>query len=98
MTSQITPEAHRQLQQNSAVLFCGYKVPHPLEPFFELKVQTDGTQTPTQAVQEACRGLLVLLARIKDGFDKELPGARAARLGGSFSAANGTMDYQSYAY
>jgi DNA-directed RNA polymerase II subunit RPB11 len=35
-----------QLLLNESVIFAGYKVPHPLEPKFILKIQTDGSETP----------------------------------------------------
>ena len=31
---------------NKNVIFCGYKVPHPLEPLFLLKIQTNGEISP----------------------------------------------------
>lgn len=44
-----------QLLTNTQVLFAGYKVPHPLEPYFELRIQTDGTVSPEAAAQKAKR-------------------------------------------
>ena len=41
------------------VLFCGYKVPHPLEPRVLVKIQTDGSQTPVEVLQQACTKLIV---------------------------------------
>lgn len=39
------------MQKQPHVMFAGYKVPHPLEHSFVLKVQTDRTTTPTETLQ-----------------------------------------------
>ena len=54
----------RQLLSMPGVLFAGYKVPHPLEPYFILKVQTNGIQTPSVAVQEACKQIIETIASV----------------------------------
>lgn len=61
----------RQLLKSPSVLFAGYKVPHPLEPHFILKVQTDGSIPPSQALQESCQQLIALIANLQQKFDKE---------------------------
>lgn len=66
-----------QLLQMEHVLFAGYKVPHPLEPRFIIKIQTTAESTPIQAVQEACTALITLLARIKDELQREFDTAKA---------------------
>jgi len=60
-----------QLLKVSAVIFAGYKVPHPLEPYFILKVQTDGSITPQKALEEACQALIALIAELQVNFEKE---------------------------
>jgi len=76
------------------VLFAGYKVPHPLEPRFIIKIQTDSESTPIQAVQEACKGLIVTLSKMRDALQKEFVTARA--IGGdgleAFDPAVGAAD------
>ncbi|WFD25376.1 DNA-directed RNA polymerase II core subunit [Malassezia nana] len=64
------------------VLFCGYKVPHPLEPRVLVKIQTDGTQTPAEVLQQACTKLIVQMGSLKQTWAKEV------RLG-----ANGAAPY-----
>ncbi|KAG8755664.1 DNA-directed RNA polymerase II core subunit [Serendipita sp. 396] len=65
-----------QLLEDKNVIFAGYKVPHPLEPYFLLKVQTNGSVTPSIAVKSAC-GIIIntvvnLQKRFEDQFrDKE---------------------------
>jgi len=60
-----------QLLRVPAVIFSGYKVPHPLEPYFVLKVQTDGSITPQKALEEACQALIALIAELQVKFEKE---------------------------
>ncbi|KAK4705414.1 DNA-directed RNA polymerase II subunit RPB11, partial [Phenoliferia sp. Uapishka_3] len=59
------------------VIFSGYRVPHPLEPRVVLKIQTDGSFTPIQAVQQACDDLIRTLASMKNQFQNEVLKARA---------------------
>ena len=59
------------------VLFAGYKVPHPLEPRFLLKIQTDSESTPIKAVQDACKGLILTLVKMREAFITEFDTARA---------------------
>lgn len=54
------------------VLFCGYKVPHPLEPRVLVKIQTDGTMTPAEVLQQACTKLIVDLGSLKQSWAKEV--------------------------
>lgn len=59
------------------ITFAGYKLPHPLESKVVLKLQTDGSQTPIQAVQEAIGALMILLGKCKTAFANELMKVRA---------------------
>ena len=86
-----TNPSNRQLLILPSVIFAGYKVPHPLEARFVLKVQTDGTLTPIQAVQEACQGLILTLSKIKKEFGGELMKARA-REGDGMGLGEGGFD------
>ncbi|KAF4151173.1 hypothetical protein CNMCM6069_004371 [Aspergillus lentulus] len=60
-----------RLLQNSHVIFAGYKVPHPLLPKFELRVQTDGEITPKDALLAACHDLVKDLGILSREFTKE---------------------------
>lgn len=55
-----------------SVLFSGYKVPHPLESRVLLKVQTDGSVTPAEALQQACTQLIVGIGSLKQSWAKEV--------------------------
>ncbi|KAE8349173.1 hypothetical protein BDV28DRAFT_160713 [Aspergillus coremiiformis] len=60
-----------RLLQSSHVLFAAYKVPHPLVPKFELRVQTDGEITPKTAIIAACNDLVRDLGILSREFTKE---------------------------
>jgi len=55
-----------------SVLFAGYKSPHPLEPHFELRVGTDGSLTPKEAVVECCAQLVRDLDTVRVAFTTEV--------------------------
>ncbi|KDQ13365.1 hypothetical protein BOTBODRAFT_33684 [Botryobasidium botryosum FD-172 SS1] len=57
-----------QLLANPCVLFAGYKVPHPLEPYFLLKIQTDGSRTPTEVLKSACQSLIATTLELQKKF------------------------------
>lgn len=60
-----------QLLAMPQVLFAGYKVPHPLHPYFLVKIQTDGTITPTAALEQACTKLIGTLSSLEAKFKRE---------------------------
>ncbi|KAI0986144.1 hypothetical protein GJ496_010977 [Pomphorhynchus laevis] len=60
-----------QLLKDSRVVFCGYRVPHPMEYHFILRVQTNSTEySPVDALQNAITELIgevtMLESRFKD--------------------------------
>ena len=67
----ITDLSISQLLAMPQILFAGYKVPHPLRPYFQLKVQTDGSSTPTEILQKACERLIGTLSTIEQTFKRE---------------------------
>ncbi|KAL8997165.1 MAG: hypothetical protein Q9169_003492 [Polycauliona sp. 2 TL-2023] len=60
-----------RLLSSPHVFFSGYKVPHPLVSTFELRVQTDGSITPRQALLQACKDLVTDLGLLSREFTKE---------------------------
>jgi DNA-directed RNA polymerase II subunit RPB11 len=60
-----------QLLATPQVLFAGYKVPHPLHPYFILKIQTDGSITPQSALEQACTKLIGSLSSLESKFKRE---------------------------
>lgn len=53
------------------VLFAGYKVPHPLHPYFLIKLQTDGTVTPQDILEQACTKLIGTMSSLDAKFKRE---------------------------
>ncbi|TKX20330.1 DNA-directed RNA polymerase II subunit RPB11 [Elsinoe australis] len=53
------------------VVFAAYKVPHPLFATFELRVQTDGSISPKDAVVQACADIVQDLQKLDQEFTKE---------------------------
>ncbi|KAI0064402.1 RBP11-like subunits of RNA polymerase [Artomyces pyxidatus] len=60
-----------QLLAMPQVLFAGYKVPHPLHPYFLVKIQTDGTVTPAAVLEQACTKLIGTLSSLEAKFKRE---------------------------
>lgn len=82
------------------VLFCGYQVPHPLEPRFVLKIQTDGhpQHSPLLAVDAACKSLIITLSRIKEEMELECTSFLANRPDADAGGAGvGGAGYGAYA-
>lgn len=59
------------LLQNEHVIFSAYKIPHPLFPKFELRVQTDDETTPKEALLLACQGLIADLHVLSQKLTRE---------------------------
>lgn len=53
------------------ILFAGYKVPHPLHPYFLIKIQTDGTITPQAILEQACTKLIGTMSSLELKFKRE---------------------------
>ena len=68
--SELTPP-NSQVLSMPQVLFAGYKVPHPLHPYFLLRIQTDGTLTPQNALEQACTKLIATLSSLEAKFKRE---------------------------
>ncbi len=53
------------------VSFCGYRVPHPLEPFFELVIHTSpkSSYTPLHALETALAELVDDIEKLKKNFE-----------------------------
>lgn len=59
------------LKQAPHVLMCGYKVAHPNVPEVMIRVQTDGTITPKDALVEVCKQLIGAYAQLAREFTRE---------------------------
>jgi len=60
-----------QLLSMPQILFAGYKVPHPLHPYFLIKIQTDGTITPQAVLEQACTKLIGTMSSLETKFKRE---------------------------
>jgi len=60
-----------QLLTMPQILFAGYKVPHPLHPYFIIKIQTDGSITPTECLEQACSKLIGSMSALEAKFRRE---------------------------
>ncbi|KAJ1848239.1 DNA-directed RNA polymerase II core subunit [Coemansia sp. RSA 2703] len=61
-----------RLLKHPQVLFAAYRMPHPLEYYVELKVQTTPRTTPVDVVKEAIQSLMLEYGNIRSAFDNEL--------------------------
>lgn len=71
-----------RLHKYKYVTFAGYKVPHPLFARFELRVGTDGTVAPKEAIVNACRDIVQDLEVFSREFTKEMELKKIAKAGG----------------
>lgn len=59
---------YSQLLKDPKVLFAGYKVPHPLEHKFVLRIQTTSDYTPQDAFMNAITDLTSELSLFEERF------------------------------
>lgn len=59
---------HSQLLKDPNVLFAGYKVPHPLEHKFVIRIQTTADYSPQEAFMNAITDLLAELSLFEERF------------------------------
>jgi DNA-directed RNA polymerase II subunit RPB11 len=62
----------QRLLKYTFVEFSAYQVPHPHKCYFQMRVTTDGTMTPTEAVVKCCRDVVLDLDKLKSDFTTEL--------------------------
>jgi DNA-directed RNA polymerase II subunit RPB11 len=66
----------RRLLKDPAVLFAGYRVPHPLNPVVEIKVQTTDVKSPLDVVKETLSALHRESDMMREMFKDEVSKAR----------------------
>jgi len=59
------------LLANEHVTFAAYKIPHPLFPDFQLRVQTDEETTPKDALLTACQSVIEDLQLLSQKLTRE---------------------------
>lgn len=67
-----------QLLNDNQVLFAGYKVPHPLEHKFVLRVQTTPDYSPQEALSNAITDLITEVSSIEAKFKESVRERREA--------------------
>ncbi|KAF9480579.1 RBP11-like subunits of RNA polymerase [Pholiota conissans] len=82
-----------QLLAMPQVLFAGYKVPHPLHPYFIIKIQTDGTVTPQKILEQACTKLIGTMSSLETKFKREFSYKDVEGTAGGVTAATGEDPY-----
>ncbi|EFJ51599.1 hypothetical protein VOLCADRAFT_103489 [Volvox carteri f. nagariensis] len=65
-----------QLHSDKAMVFAGYRIPHPLEPVMVVKVQTNGTKSPEEAMVHALQDLASEFGYMLNEFDREVMNAQ----------------------
>lgn len=60
-----------QMLKNNKVLFVGYRIPHPLEPYVEIRVQTTSDTTPQQELVKELDNLVNLTRKVAKNFKDE---------------------------
>ncbi|UPX17712.1 DNA-directed RNA polymerase II core subunit [Ascochyta rabiei] len=66
----------QRLLKYDHIVFSAYKVPHPLFATFELRVQTDGTITPKEAIIRCCKDIVQDLHVLNSSFQTEWLGKK----------------------
>eukprot|EP00347_Sterkiella_histriomuscorum_P004393 403360631 len=61
----------QQLLHNPKVKFSGYRKPHPLEEYVEIKVQTTGEVSPPDSIIMASEQLLSQMKSLSDSLMKQ---------------------------
>lgn len=59
------------LLANEHVVFAAYKVPHPLFPNFQLRVQTDEDTSPKEVLLAACQSIIEDLQLLSQKLTRE---------------------------
>ncbi|KAG1666585.1 hypothetical protein FOA52_000552 [Chlamydomonas sp. UWO 241] len=75
------------LNKNPHVAFCGYSMPHPSEEVVNIRVQTTGEVSATQALRNACEDLQSVCAHIKATVQAQCAEAVAGGGGAASTAA-----------
>ncbi|KAF2433295.1 DNA-directed RNA polymerase II subunit RPB11a [Tothia fuscella] len=71
----------QRLHKYDYIQFSAYIVHHPLTPAFDLRVTTDGSVTPKEAVKRACGDIITELNVLSREFTKEWELKKIANMG-----------------
>lgn len=62
----------RNIQNRKNVIFCGYKVPHPLDYSIHLRIQTTDATTPEQVFLDAIQDLTQHTTSLEETFKRQV--------------------------
>lgn len=71
LKTNIANDCHSAVLAVPGVIFCGYRVPHPLEPRTVIKIQTDGALTPVQALKAGCERVIAQVGAVRSSWKHE---------------------------
>lgn len=60
------------IMKNPEVEFCGYSIPHPSEAKMNIRIQTYGNITATEALHKGLEDLSALCGHIEDKFTEKI--------------------------
>jgi DNA-directed RNA polymerase II subunit RPB11 len=63
----------QQLHSDEAVVFAGYRIPHPLDPLMVVRIQTTDAKLPQDAMAHALRDLKNEIAELKRSLEAQVP-------------------------
>lgn len=69
----------QRLLTYKSVLFSAYKVESPLVASFDLRVQTDGSIPPRDAIIQCCKDVIADLSQMEQSFKKEFAMRKAVQ-------------------
>ncbi|KAF8071210.1 NRPB11 [Scenedesmus sp. PABB004] len=71
------------LHRDEAVVFAGYRIPHPLDPLMVVRVQTTDAKAPQDAMAHALADLKAEVAELKASLEAQVPRGAAGAYAGA---------------
>jgi DNA-directed RNA polymerase II subunit RPB11 len=62
-----------QLHSDEAVVFAGYRIPHPLDPLMVVRIQTTESKAPREAMAHAILDLKAEVSELKQQLSMQVP-------------------------
>ena len=59
------------IMKNPAVEFCGYSIPHPSEAKFNIRIQTDGSLSPLEALTKGLDDVIEMSEHVLSEFSSK---------------------------
>jgi DNA-directed RNA polymerase II subunit RPB11 len=61
-----------KLHEDDSVVFAGYRIPHPLDPVMHVRIQTNGSKAPEDAMKEALTDLRTEITDLKNKLHAQI--------------------------